>query len=162
MRKMRARLLALLAAACLVAIDRYIKYLVGLRIAPDQTRRLLPGLRLRYTVNTGVSFSLLGNSPWAMRIVTVLTVIAMAAGVVLVLLGKIRPAPALAAAALILAGGTGNLVDRLLQGYVVDYLEFTFVHFAVFNFADICITCGVALLTIWVLWDEWHKKRTAA
>jgi len=161
MRKIRARLLALLAAACLAAIDRYLKYLVSARIAPQETRPLLPGLRLRYTNNTGVSFSMLGDSPWAMRVVTVLVLLAMATGIVLVLIGKIRPLPALAAAALILAGGMGNLVDRLLNGYVVDYLEFTFVRFAVFNFADICITCGVVLLSAWMLWDEWYKKRKA-
>jgi len=160
MRKLRARLLVLLAAASLIAVDQYFKYLAGKYLAPQETRAFLPGLRLRHTLNTGVSFSLLGDSPLAMRIVTILTIAVMAAGIVLLLIGRIKPVPALCAAALIIAGGTGNLVDRLLRGCVIDYLEFTFVRFAVFNFADVCITCGVILLSAWMIWDERQKKKS--
>jgi len=160
MRNLRARILSLIAAASLVAVDQYLKHLVGARMAPQETRVFLPGLRLRYTLNTGVSFSLLGDSPPAMRVVTILTISIMAIGIVLLLMGRIKPVPASAAAALIIAGGTGNLVDRLMRGYVIDYLEFTFVRFAVFNFADVCITCGVILFSIWIIWDERQKKKS--
>ena len=50
--------------------------------------------------------------------------------------------------ALIVAGGIGNAIDRFAQGYVVDFIEFSFIDFPVFNIADIGVTCGFALLII--------------
>lgn len=51
-------------------------------------------------------------------------------------------------AALIAAGGIGNAIDRFAQGYVVDFIEFSFMQFPVFNIADIGVTCGLVLLVI--------------
>ena len=48
--------------------------------------------------------------------------------------------------ALIVAGGIGNVIDRFMQGYVVDFIEFSFIDFPVFNVADIGVTCGFVLL----------------
>lgn len=48
--------------------------------------------------------------------------------------------------ALIVAGGIGNVIDRFAQGYVVDFIEFSFFDFPVFNVADIGVTCGFVLL----------------
>ena len=50
-----------------------------------------------------------------------------------------------AALILVLGGGIGNLIDRVLNGEVVDYINLLFMRFAVFNFADICVCVGVAL-----------------
>ena len=55
------------------------------------------------------------------------------------------------ALSLIVAGGIGNLIDRLTTGYVVDFIRFTFIDFPVFNVADICVTCGVVLFLVTVL-----------
>ena len=152
------RLLALGAAAVLLLLDQWLKRLAESRLS-EQGRPLLRGiLGLRYTKNTGISFSMLGDSPAAMAVVSAVTALAMLAGIWLMLSGRLRAAP-LWAAALIVAGGTGNLVDRLRHGFVVDYLEFLFMRFAVFNFADVCITCGVAVLAVWILWDEARRKR---
>lgn len=52
------------------------------------------------------------------------------------------------ALSLIVAGGIGNCIDRLSTGYVVDFIKLTFIDFPVFNVADICVTCGVALFVI--------------
>jgi signal peptidase II len=46
---------------------------------------------------------------------------------------------------MVAAGGLGNLIDRVALGYVIDFIEFTFVRFAVFNVADICVSVGAAL-----------------
>jgi signal peptidase II len=43
---------------------------------------------------------------------------------------------------LVVAGGTGNLIDRIFYGYVVDFIDFEIINFAIFNFADICVTVG--------------------
>ena len=55
--------------------------------------------------------------------------------------------------ALIVAGGLGNVVDRFALGYVIDFIEFTFIDFPVFNVADIGVTCGFALLVICLIID---------
>ncbi len=47
---------------------------------------------------------------------------------------------------MIISGTIGNFIDRVLLGYVRDFLTFDFVNFAVFNFADVCLTVGVVLL----------------
>lgn len=47
--------------------------------------------------------------------------------------------------ALIVAGGVGNAIDRFAQGFVTDFIEFSFVDFPVFNIADIGVTCGFVL-----------------
>jgi len=56
---------------------------------------------------------------------------------------------------LIAAGGLGNLIDRIFRGgAVVDYLDFQLCNFAVFNFADVCVTVGVAVLMFGILFLE--------
>lgn len=52
---------------------------------------------------------------------------------------------------LILAGGLGNAFDRFFTGYVVDFIEFTFIDFPVFNIADIGVTCGFVIFFIFLL-----------
>ena len=55
---------------------------------------------------------------------------------------------------LILAGGIGNLLDRIFRGFVIDYIDITpLFNFPVFNFADICITVGVAIAMIKILFQ---------
>jgi len=163
--KLWARLMTLAAAVALVALDQWLKVRMTWALAPPDglPRVLLPGvLGLRYTENTGISFSLFGDSQAAMRVVSALTALVMLAGIVWLLLGKIGGAAPLCATALILAGGAGNLVDRLAHSFVTDYIELLFVRFAIFNFADVCITCGVILVIGWVLWEESRKRKATA
>mgnify|MGYP002238670514 CR=1 FL=1 len=56
---------------------------------------------------------------------------------------------------LVLAGGIGNLIDRVLNGEVVDYINPLFIDFAVFNFADILVCVGVALWVLVILLEKW-------
>ena len=53
--------------------------------------------------------------------------------------------------ALVVAGGIGNAIDRFIQGYVVDFIELSFMDFPVFHIADIGVTCGVVLIFIAVI-----------
>lgn len=59
---------------------------------------------------------------------------------------------------LLASGSIGNLIDRISKGFVVDFLDLDFINFPVFNFADIYITLGFGLLSIFYLFsDFWHK-----
>ena len=52
-----------------------------------------------------------------------------------------------------MGGIIGNLLDRVFRGYVIDYIEPLFINFAVFNFADVLITCGATILIVWMIKD---------
>ena len=61
---------------------------------------------------------------------------------------------------LVVSGGIGNLIDRVAQGYVVDFIRFAFwERFPTFNVADIAITAGVVLLLIYILFIEGKKEK---
>ncbi|MFQ9178257.1 MAG: signal peptidase II, partial [Christensenellaceae bacterium] len=60
---------------------------------------------------------------------------------------------------MIIGGAIGNLIDRALQGFVTDFIEFDFVRFAIFNVADCFVVIGVILLMIYILFI--HDKREA-
>ena len=62
---------------------------------------------------------------------------------------------------ILLGGGIGNLIDRVLNGEVVDYINLLFMRFAVFNFADICVCVGVALWVLVIFLDELHADDAA-
>ena len=59
--------------------------------------------------------------------------------------------------AMVIGGGIGNMIDRLAQGFVVDMIDFRV--FPVFNVADIAVTCGCALLFVWVLFIDGRKEK---
>ena len=66
-------------------------------------------------------------------------------------------APQLIGIALIVAGGIGNAIDRFAQGFVTDFIEFSFFDFPVFNIADIGVTCGFVLLFVGLA-VAWHNE----
>jgi len=118
---------------------------------------VLPGiLRLRYTQNTGMSFSLLSGQPVLITLLSCAICIVLFYAIIrykLTVLLKF-------AFGFTLGGALGNLLDRFMYGYVVDLFEFDFVRFAVFNLADASICVGVCLLIISILFipDSWAKK----
>ena len=68
------------------------------------------------------------------------------------------------AGVLLLAGGLGNLVDRLRLGYVVDMFNFQFMNYPVFNIADICVVCGMVLAAVYYLflYEKYDSKQKEA
>ncbi len=140
-------LYAILAAA-LVALDQIVKYLVRANIPLGGNLPFIPYLLdLTYVQNTGAAFSLLNSHTWLLTLISAVVVAAMCW---LIVKGFFKNALGRWAAALVLAGGMGNLIDRVLLGYVTDMFQTVFMDFAVFNVADCCITIGVPLLFLYV------------
>ena len=138
---------AILAVA-LVALDQAVKILVRANIPLGADVPFLPYiLDLTYVQNTGAAFSLLRQHTWLLTLISAVVVAAMCW---LIVKGFFRNALGRWAAALVLAGGMGNLIDRVLLGYVTDMFQTVFMDFAVFNVADCCITIGVPLLFLYV------------
>lgn len=84
------------------------------------------------------------------------------AAVLWLALAKGHPPIEVISLALISAGGIGNAIDRLTTEYVVDFIQFTFIDFPVFNVADICVTCGVVIFVVYSLFfSPWMKSDSA-
>jgi len=124
-----------------IAADQGIKYYVTTHLALYDHAPLIPGfIELFYIQNTGGGFSILEGHTW---ILTVLTAVLMTV-IAILLVKKVFPHPlAMWSLTIILGGGLGNLIDRVRQGYVVDMFNFQFIHYPVFNAADILVVCGV-------------------
>ncbi len=138
--------LALLLSAVLAVADQLIKLLVKARLAPIGDISLLDGvLHLTYVENRGMAFGMMQGQKWLLIWVTALVLLVLIAGI---MMGKIRKPATLFTTAVIIGGGVGNLIDRVYRGYVIDYIDFRIINFAVFNFADICVTCGTAVLLV--------------
>ena len=139
---------AILAAA-LVVIDQIVKYLVRARIPLGGSVPFIPYLLdLTYVRNTGAAFSLLRRHTWLLTLASAVVVLVMCA---LLVRGFFKNRLGMWSAALVLAGGMGNLIDRAVFGWVTDMFQTTFMDFAVFNVADCCITVGVPLLFLYVM-----------
>ena len=135
----------------LVALDRLTKIWAvrGLQGARGGVMDALPGVfRFSYAQNTGVAFSMLANGRWLVVALNALLIL----GVFTYLIVK-KPRSRLLRLGLLMvaAGGIGNLIDRIALGYVIDFIEFTFMRFAVFNVADICVSVGAALSALYFL-----------
>ena len=133
----------LVISLLLAAADQALKL-----VYKDAQAVVLPGvLALHGTRNTGAAFSMLSGSPWLVLLASLLLM-----AVLVIFARRMRQHRLLSfSLAMIFGGALGNLADRLLRGYVVDYLELLFVQFPIFNFADILITVGAGLAALAVL-----------
>ena len=147
----------LAAVAALVGIDQLIKLWAVQVLQPVGAMPLIPHVvELRFVLNQGMAFSLLSGKQLFLIIATSAALLAVAYGLFFRSRGK-----RLQQAALVLGGGIGNLIDRVLNGEVVDYINLLFMRFAVFNFADICVCVGVALWVLVIVLDDLHADDAA-
>ena len=144
----------LAAVAALVGIDQAIKLWAIQYLAPVEAITVIPHVvELRFVLNQGMAFSLLSGKQ-------LFLIVATSAALLLVaywLFFRSRNNRLQQAALiLVLGGGIGNLIDRVLNGEVVDYINLLFMRFAVFNFADICVCVGVGLWVLEIFLEELH------
>ena len=139
-----------LLAAALVAVDQVVKYLVRAGIPLHTAVDFLPGLDLTYVQNTGAAFSLFSQHTWLLTLISAVMSVVLGVAV----WKKFFAHPfGRCALTLVLAGAVGNLIDRVLYGYVIDFIEPTFMQFAVFNIADCAVTCGGISFVLWLAVD---------
>lgn len=151
------QVITLLSMAFLVALDQFIKILVIKYLEPIGSLSLIDGfIQLNYAENTGAAFGSFSGYTLALSVFTLIVIIA---GVVLLMTKKIKFGVEYVCTAAIIAGGIGNLIDRFARGFVVDYIEPLFVSFAIFNFADILVTCGAAVLIAWLIFDIFKDSK---
>ncbi len=143
------------AAALVVALDQASKAAVRSTLTLGQPVTLVPRVMdLSLVYNTGAAFSM--GSGKGLLFVAVALVIA-AACTALACRERTIPLPLAATLGCVVGGGLGNAVDRVVFGRVTDFFATTFMDFAVFNVADVFITCGVVVAV--VLWSRWDKAQ---
>ena len=146
-------------ALALLALDQWVKHYITVNLPLGESMAFLPGfIELRTVHNYGAAWSSFSGQRWLLIIVTACIML-----VVAVLLARriVRHPVGLTACWLILAGGVGNIIDRVRLGYVVDMFQFEFWRsYPVFNVADICVVCGAILGAIYYMWlyDKYDKK----
>jgi len=155
--------IVLLVAGIIIALDQWTKMLVRANI-PDYTSMApIPGLQdyllFEHVHNYGAAFGILQGLGGPLIIVAVIVSLAMlfyiryipaAAWFVLVLLG------------LQLGGALGNVIDRINQGYVTDFVRLGIpgiYYIPNFNVADNAIVFGVIGLGIYIMWSDYQKQR---
>ena len=105
---------------------------------------------LTFVENRGVAFGMFSGQRWFILLLTGI----IAVGLVwfyVTMPKKKEYFPLRVSLVLVLSGAIGNIIDRLFRGYVVDFFEFTFFEWPVFNVADIYVVCGVILLALMIL-----------
>jgi len=140
----------LLIATVVLLLDRAAKWAVAQNIPLHDTIPVLPGFRLTHVQNHGAAFGLFADHPseWKLTILVLFSLAAMT--VVMYLLWKNSHTLSTTGIglALILGGAFGNLWDRIVNGHVLDFLDFYVqsYHWPAFNIADGGIVAGALLL----------------
>jgi len=135
-----------------VILDQVTKLLAVNFLKPIDTFPIIKDvLHLTYSENTGAAFGMLKDARWVFMVFSVAAIIA-----IIVYFIVVKPTDKLCITALsfILGGGIGNMIDRVLYGYVVDFIDFRLINFAIFNGADSFITVGAALLMLYFIIGE--------
>ena len=143
----RVMLISLIAAA--VVADQLTKTAALSLLSQGTAVPVLPGFNLSLGFNSGASFGMMGGfmagKPLLMAALTGALTIAFA-----VMAFRAQPALERAGFALVVGGALGNIIDRLRQGAVTDFLDFYWRdwHWPTFNVADIAITLGAVLILV--------------
>lgn len=148
----------LLLSAIVLILDQLSKIGISNSMGIHQSIELIAYFQLTYVQNTGAAFSLLSDAGGWQRwfFVGLASSVSIVIGIWLTRLPNSATWEA-AGLALVLGGAVGNLIDRLIHGYVIDFLDvyYNTWHFPAFNIADSAITIGVGILLL----DSFRQQR---
>ena len=131
-----------------ILLDQLTKWLSVEFLTRITTFPLIKGvLHLTYVENTGAAFGMLKDHRWVFIVTSTLAILALIA---YLYLGHASSRLQAIAFSMIISGGIGNMIDRTVLGFVVDFIDFRLINFAVFNGADsfICVGAGLMILDI--------------
>ncbi len=149
----------LLLTSVLILFDRWSKAWASMSLDVGRPTALLGhSIRLTRVHNVGGAF---GIFPGGGELFLAVSGLASLVLIVLLATGRVRGVLARLGMAIVLAGAVGNLIDRLMYGFVLDFFEIR--GFPVFNLADACITVGAGLIILHVLLGgDRHRTRGEA
>ena len=107
-------------------------------------------LHFTFVKNEGAAFGMLAEHRWVFMIFSTVAIIGLS-----IYLFAFRPKSrhVQITLAMIIGGGIGNMIDRIALGYVIDFIDFTLIDFAVFNVADSFVSVGTVMLMGYLVWD---------
>ncbi len=158
---LRFNLFLILISLASVVADQFTKWLAVTYVKPVSTIPIIKfgetqWVNFTYCENTGMSFSLLEGQ----RVLLIgLPIILIAIVEYLIFSGRIESKAMKIALAFLAGGGLGNLIDRIFLGYVVDFIDFRIINFAIFNFADICAVLGGFAFAIMMIIAEYKEEK---
>ena len=139
----------ILLSAALVGADQWLKAwaTANLTLRGEWLPLLGQLLGLRLTHNYGAAWGMLSDHRWVFILVTAIAIVILP-----IFLYRYRKLHFMFgfSLSLIIGGAIGNMIDRVFLGYVVDFLEATFIDFPVFNVADICVVCGAIMMFVYI------------
>ena len=148
---------------CFLHLTLMVLLLIADQVSKLWARTTLPGnpiivwedvFSFRLIYNTGASFGIFQNKTLGLTIFSIVGMLAI--GVFYFFLPKTKKMRAMRLTlSMILAGGIGNIIDRIVFGKVTDMFSFDLINFPVFNVADIGVTCGAIVMCI--LWIFYYK-----
>ena len=141
----------------LLCIDQISKLLVvNLLTKTDSITIIKNFFYLTYINNDGAAFSILVGKRIFLILIAVLAIVML---IRYIKKNNIQNKLELVSISLIIGGSLGNLMDRVVRGYVIDFLDFKIFNynFPIFNLADVCITLGVILLSIHYFKTDYKK-----
>ena len=124
-----------------------VKYLIPVGSVPLIKIGNVQVLNLTYVENTGAAFGMLKDAPWVFNSISVIAIVLMLG---YLFLGHAATKLEAIGLAMLVSGGIGNMIDRTALGYVVDFIDFRLINFAVFNGADsfVCVGAGILMLAL--------------
>ena len=141
------KIMTFIIAALSIVVDQVIKIFVINNLQPIKSVTVIDNLlTFTYVENKGMAFGMLANQRWIFIALTSIVILAL---VIAVFKLKNQSRLFYISAALLIGGGIGNLIDRILYGYVVDYIALSFFP-PVCNFADYCVTAGVIIFLVYL------------
>lgn len=151
----------ILATVGVVFLDQLTKWLAVAFLKGEASLPIISGvLQLTYLENPGAAFGMLKDHRWVFLLLSTVAIIG-----VLVYMFKCKPTSRLLclSLAMIVGGGIGNMIDRTILGYVVDFVDFCLIHFAIFNVADSFVCIGAGLFALYAIREtiKEEKKRKA-
>lgn len=136
-----------------VIFDQITKYLATTHLSGGLEIEFIPRvLSLRYHENNGAAWGMFSEHRWVFMSISTIAIIAIIAFSILTRKEK-KPLPLSLALSFFCGGGIGNMIDRIFQGYVVDFLRFDFIDFPIFNIADSFICIGAGLMILHLILD---------
>lgn len=151
--------LTLVAIALLVIIDQVIKKIIVLNLDVGEVCCHIPNfVEIQYCRNYG---GMMGTFDGMAKILSVFAMVIIFFVICFLMTKKIKFGVIYCSLTAIVAGGIGNLIDRLVLGYVIDYINVLFVDFYIFNFADCLVTVGAFVIVIFEIYElitEIRKK----
>lgn len=135
----------------LIAIDQITKILAFSNLRGSIGISLIHGVfELQYLENRGAAFGILQDHQVLFLVITIIAAI-----ILTYIYGKLpedkKYTPLRISYVLLMAGAFGNMIDRMIRGYVVDFFYFKLIDFPIFNVADIYVTVTMILLVILIL-----------